>query len=167
MVVEGSTKLFLHNQLSNDIHAIFAAHEDGSSVTVGQILDRVSTKGFGIFLAVLSLPSALPVPAPGYSIPFGIVLLVLGASFSNHTGITPKKPLIQVDRTRTQLAARPPLMTVPERLKWRRRPSPKGTRKMCPAIRWKRTIVPAIRRMWHRETRMIFRSEWRGESRPR
>ena len=31
-------------------------------------------------------------------------LLVLGASFSNHTGITPKKPLIQVDSDRTQIA---------------------------------------------------------------
>ena len=30
-------------------------------------------------------------------------LLVLGASFSNHTGITPKKPIIQVDMDRTQL----------------------------------------------------------------
>ena len=25
------------------------------------------------------------------------VLIVFGASFSNHTGITPKKPIIQVD----------------------------------------------------------------------
>ena len=25
------------------------------------------------------------------------VLLVIGASFSNHTGITPKKPTIQID----------------------------------------------------------------------
>ena len=31
-------------------------------------------------------------------------LLVLGASFSNHTGITPKKPLIQVDRDPAQIA---------------------------------------------------------------
>jgi pyruvate oxidase len=31
-------------------------------------------------------------------------LIVLGASFSNHTGITSKKPLIQVDRDRTQIA---------------------------------------------------------------
>ena len=31
-------------------------------------------------------------------------LLVLGASFSNHTGITPKKPTIQVDRDPTALA---------------------------------------------------------------
>jgi thiamine pyrophosphate-dependent acetolactate synthase large subunit-like protein len=32
------------------------------------------------------------------------VLLVFGASFSNHTGITPKKPTIQVDNDRAQLA---------------------------------------------------------------
>ena len=32
------------------------------------------------------------------------VLLVLGASFSDHTGITPKKPIIQVDRDRNQIA---------------------------------------------------------------
>ncbi|MCZ6836445.1 MAG: thiamine pyrophosphate-binding protein [Planctomycetota bacterium] len=31
------------------------------------------------------------------------VLLVFGASFSNHTGITPKKPIIQVDYDRMQL----------------------------------------------------------------
>ena len=31
------------------------------------------------------------------------LLLVLGASFSNHTGITPKKPTIQVDQERTAL----------------------------------------------------------------
>jgi thiamine pyrophosphate-dependent acetolactate synthase large subunit-like protein/nitrite reductase/ring-hydroxylating ferredoxin subunit len=31
-------------------------------------------------------------------------LVVLGASFSNHTGITPKKPTIQGDRDRTQIA---------------------------------------------------------------
>ncbi|MEM8756551.1 MAG: thiamine pyrophosphate-binding protein [Planctomycetota bacterium] len=32
------------------------------------------------------------------------LLLVFGASFSNHTGITPKKPTIQVDNDRAQLA---------------------------------------------------------------
>ncbi|MFK7959261.1 MAG: thiamine pyrophosphate-binding protein [Phycisphaerales bacterium] len=32
------------------------------------------------------------------------LLIVLGASFSNHTGITPKKPTIQVDSDRAQLA---------------------------------------------------------------
>jgi thiamine pyrophosphate-dependent acetolactate synthase large subunit-like protein/nitrite reductase/ring-hydroxylating ferredoxin subunit len=32
------------------------------------------------------------------------LMLVVGASFSNHTGITPKKPTIQVDSDRSQLA---------------------------------------------------------------
>ncbi len=32
---------------------------------------------FGFLLVILSLPSALPVPAPGYSIPFGILLIIL------------------------------------------------------------------------------------------
>jgi thiamine pyrophosphate-dependent acetolactate synthase large subunit-like protein len=32
------------------------------------------------------------------------LMLVLGASFSNHTGMTPKKPTIQVDSDRSQLA---------------------------------------------------------------
>jgi len=36
------------------------------------------------------------------------VLLVFGASFSNHTGITPKKPIIQVDFDRMHLASSMP-----------------------------------------------------------
>ncbi|MFK7758527.1 MAG: thiamine pyrophosphate-binding protein [Phycisphaerales bacterium] len=37
------------------------------------------------------------------------VLLVFGASFSNHTGITPKKPIIQVDYDRMQLGKSHPV----------------------------------------------------------
>ena len=36
------------------------------------------------------------------------LLLVLGASFSNHTGITPKKPTIQVDFDPMALASSTP-----------------------------------------------------------
>lgn len=63
-------------RLSTDIKVIFAHSEN--PVTVREILDRVSVKSFGIFLVVLSMPSALPVPAPGYSVPFGLALLFLG-----------------------------------------------------------------------------------------
>lgn len=52
-------------------------HPDG--ITIGEILDNVGEKGFGLLLIVLSLPSALPVPAAGYSTPFGIALFILGA----------------------------------------------------------------------------------------
>lgn len=47
-------------------------------VPIGSIVDSVGDKGFGLLLVILSLPSALPVPAAGYSIPFGIVLFLLG-----------------------------------------------------------------------------------------
>ncbi len=50
----------------------------GDKLAVRTIADRVGDKGFGLLLAILSLPSALPVPAPGYSTPFGILLALLG-----------------------------------------------------------------------------------------
>lgn len=42
--------------------------------TIGEIIETVGEKGFGLILMVLSLPSALPIPAPGYSTPFGIAI---------------------------------------------------------------------------------------------
>lgn len=50
--------------------------DDGSDLTIGLLIDRVGDRGFGLLLLLLSLPSALPVPAPGYSIPFGILLCI-------------------------------------------------------------------------------------------
>jgi len=50
----------------------------GEVVGVRMVVERVGDKGFGILLVLLSLPSALPVPAPGYSTPFGILLVLLG-----------------------------------------------------------------------------------------
>lgn len=54
----------------------------GGRLSVRTIADRFGDKGFGLFLAILSLPSALPVPAPGYSTPFGILLVLLGAQLT-------------------------------------------------------------------------------------
>ncbi|MFU8847144.1 MAG: exopolysaccharide biosynthesis protein [Opitutales bacterium] len=42
--------------------------------SIGESTEAVGEKGFGLILMVLALPSALPVPAPGYSTPFGIVI---------------------------------------------------------------------------------------------
>ncbi|XFA73857.1 exopolysaccharide biosynthesis protein [Thermosynechococcaceae cyanobacterium Okahandja] len=47
-------------------------------VTLADILELAGERTFGFLMVVLSLPSALPIPAPGYSTPFGIVLLILG-----------------------------------------------------------------------------------------
>jgi hypothetical protein len=62
-------------KLSDELQALLAT--EGDSLTVGQLNKRVGDRGFGLLLLVLSLPSALPVPAAGYSIPFGLLLVVL------------------------------------------------------------------------------------------
>ena len=51
---------------------------NSEDLSIGDIFDRVGDKGYGLMLVVLSLPSALPVPAPGYSTPFGLLLSILG-----------------------------------------------------------------------------------------
>lgn len=51
----------------------------GDRLSVRIITEKVGDKGFGLLLAILSLPSALPIPAPGYSTPFGILLVLLGS----------------------------------------------------------------------------------------
>lgn len=61
--------------LSDQLRALL--HDEEEPLTVGRLAERVGDRGFGLLLLVLSLPSALPVPAAGYSVPFGMVLLVL------------------------------------------------------------------------------------------
>ena len=48
------------------------------TVTIGSFVSKIQDQGFGILLMTLAFPSALPVPAPGYSTPFGLLLAVLG-----------------------------------------------------------------------------------------
>ncbi len=63
--------------LADDLKKILARDNSSSGVTLGEIFERIGDRGFGLLLLVLSLPSALPVPAPGYSTPFGILLFIL------------------------------------------------------------------------------------------
>ena len=51
-------------------------------LSLQEITNAVGEKGFGLLLIVLSLPSALPVPAPGYSTPFGIAIALIGLQMS-------------------------------------------------------------------------------------
>lgn len=64
-----------HLKLSDELQQLLRT--DGQALSVEQLVARVGDRGFGLLLVVLSLPSALPVPAAGYSIPFGLLLLVL------------------------------------------------------------------------------------------
>ena len=49
---------------------------DGN-VTLNELLTLAGERTFGFLFVMLSLPSALPIPAPGYSIPFGVVMALL------------------------------------------------------------------------------------------
>lgn len=51
--------------------------EGERGLSIHEVTGAVGEKGFGLLLMVLSLPSALPVPAPGYSTPFGIVIALI------------------------------------------------------------------------------------------
>lgn len=56
------------------------------SIPLSELVNNLGSKSFGLLLVFLSLPSALPIPAPGYSTPFGIAItliafqLILGRS---------------------------------------------------------------------------------------
>lgn len=62
--------------LSADISRLLEL-KTGEDLTLGDITTAVGERGFGILFVLLSLPSALPVPAPGFSTPFGVVIFLL------------------------------------------------------------------------------------------
>ncbi|HKK19696.1 MAG TPA: exopolysaccharide biosynthesis protein, partial [Opitutales bacterium] len=80
--------------------------ENSHGPSISEITGAVREKGFGLVLMVLSLPSALPVPAPGYSTPFGIVigLIALQMILGRQTLWIPKR--LQSVRIRPAFAKR-------------------------------------------------------------
>ncbi|MGB3532743.1 MAG: exopolysaccharide biosynthesis protein [Microcoleaceae cyanobacterium] len=65
------------SKLSVELQRYFFSEERSAQVTLASILDLAGERVFGFLFVLLALPSALPVPAPGYSVPFGILLLIL------------------------------------------------------------------------------------------
>ena len=45
---------------------------------IQDLVDRHGDRGFGLLLLILALPAALPIPAPGYATPFGVLMVALG-----------------------------------------------------------------------------------------
>lgn len=66
-------------RLSAELQHHFFSEASPPQVTLADILTLAGERTFGFLFVLLALPSALPVPAPGYSIPFGIVMLLLAA----------------------------------------------------------------------------------------
>ena len=64
-------------RLSVELEQFFFDESRSEQVTLADILNLAEERTFGFLFILLALPSALPIPAPGYSIPFGIVMFVL------------------------------------------------------------------------------------------
>ncbi|ACK66378.1 Exopolysaccharide synthesis ExoD [Rippkaea orientalis PCC 8801] len=64
-------------KLSTELEQYFWSEARSTEVTLDDILNLAGERVFGFLLLILAFPSALPVPAPGYSTPFGILIFVL------------------------------------------------------------------------------------------
>ncbi|VEP17402.1 conserved membrane hypothetical protein [Hyella patelloides LEGE 07179] len=64
-------------KLSTELNRYFFEESRGEKVSLSDILTLAGDSIFGFLFVILALPSALPLPAPGYSIPFGIAMLFL------------------------------------------------------------------------------------------
>ena len=63
--------------LSHCLNRLLSSQDDGEGITLDNVFSQVGDKGFGVLLVVLAIPSALPVPAAGYSTPFGVLIAIL------------------------------------------------------------------------------------------
>ncbi|MGD1862700.1 MAG: exopolysaccharide biosynthesis protein [Leptolyngbyaceae cyanobacterium] len=64
-------------RLSVELEQFFFDDSRSEQITLTDILSLAEERTFGFLFVLLALPSALPIPAPGYSTPFGIVMFVL------------------------------------------------------------------------------------------
>jgi len=64
-------------KLSVELNRYFFEEARNEKVTLSDILTLAGESTFGFLFVVLALPSALPIPAPGYSVPFGIAMFFL------------------------------------------------------------------------------------------
>ena len=64
-------------RLSKELQRYFFEEERGETVNLAQVIALAQEKVFGIVLVLLAFPSALPIPAPGYSTPFGILIFLV------------------------------------------------------------------------------------------
>lgn len=64
-------------KLSVELNRYFFEEARNETVTLSEILALAGESIFGFLLVILAFPSALPVPAPGYSVPFGIAMFFL------------------------------------------------------------------------------------------
>jgi hypothetical protein len=64
-------------RLSQDLENYFFREDAPQQVCLADILELAGERIFGFLFVILALPSALPIPAPGYSTPFGFLIFLL------------------------------------------------------------------------------------------
>lgn len=65
------------SRLSSDLRELMR-ETAGRSMTLGELEDILKGRGFGMFLLLLALPFTFPIAIPGLSVPFGIVIMLIG-----------------------------------------------------------------------------------------
>ena len=64
--------------LSQELRAL-AGQFANRPVRLGEILEATKGRGFHLLLVFVALPFLTPIPLPGFSIPFGLVVAIIGA----------------------------------------------------------------------------------------
>lgn len=64
-------------RLSADLRDLLRAAA-GRAMTLGELEQTLKGRGFGLFLLLLALPFTFPIAIPGLSIPFGLVIMLIG-----------------------------------------------------------------------------------------
>jgi hypothetical protein len=70
---ESEKKMLLSSQLRSLVPS--KAH---GKVTVRQLLETLGDEGHFVFILLISFPFCLPIPLPGVSVPFGIIIFLMG-----------------------------------------------------------------------------------------
>ena len=65
------------HRLSTDLRELLR-EAAGRSMTLGELEGMLKGRGFGMFLLLLALPFTFPIAIPGLSVPFGLVIMLIG-----------------------------------------------------------------------------------------
>src|SRR5262245_3345927 len=74
----GAKRVGARPRFSEELNALAARFGD-QPVCLGDLLAATQGRGYNLLLVLIALPFLTPVPLPGFSIPFGLVVACLGA----------------------------------------------------------------------------------------
>jgi len=66
------------SKFSRDLHEL-AQQFAGRPARLSEIMKATQGRGFNLLLLLIGLPFLTPIPLPGFSTPFGLVVLIIGA----------------------------------------------------------------------------------------